>query len=58
MKKMSKIFLIFIGTILIVALTAFAIDYMRVSQQREPIFCYLKNEVNDGKTQILVLDIR
>lgn len=41
-----------LGIFLLLALIFFAIDYLRIQKQEKPIFCILKDEVNDGGTKI------
>lgn len=52
MKKGLKVALIILGILVLLALIFFAIDYSRVQKQEKPIFCILKDEVNDGGTRI------
>lgn len=52
MKNVFKIIFITIGIFLSLALIFFAIDYLRIQKQEKPIFCILKDEVNDGGTKI------
>ena len=52
MKKGLKITLIVLEMFVLLALIFFTIDYSRVQKQEKPIFCILKDEVNDGGTKI------
>lgn len=49
MKKGAKIILIIC---ILLTLIFFIVDYLRVQKQEKPIFCILKDEVNDGGTKI------
>lgn len=52
MKKNLKTLFIIIGCILILCFIFFMADYSRVKQNKNPIFCILKDEANDGGTKI------
>ena len=52
-KKINRNFtIVLLGIFLLLALIFFAIDYLRIQKQEKPIFCILKDEVNDGGTKI------
>lgn len=48
MKKGLKILFIFLGIILVLGVTFFAIDYSRVKEQKKPIFCINVATHRDG----------
>ena len=52
MKKVIKIILIIIAIIIMLGVIFFIVDYNRVKNNEKPIFCILKQEVNDGGTKI------
>ena len=52
MKKNLKTLFIIIGGIIILCFIFFMADYSRVKQNKKPIFCILKGELNDGGTKI------
>lgn len=52
MKKVLRVILIILAIIVLLAVIFFGVDYSRVNKGKQPMFCILKNEVNDGGTKI------
>ena len=52
MKKVLKIILIIIAILIVLAIAFFLVDASRAKNGEKPIFCMLKDEVNDGGTKI------
>ena len=52
MKKYLKYVGIIISLVVLLGIIFFAIDYNRAKGKEKPIFCILKDEVNDGGTRI------
>lgn len=52
MKRVFKILLVIIGIIILSGLIFYMADYFRIINNKEPIFCILEDEVNDGGTKI------
>lgn len=52
MKKVLRVILIILAIIVLLAVIFFGVDYSRVNKGKQPMFCILKNEINDGGTKI------
>ena len=51
MSKKGKVLFIILGVIILVWIIFFMVDYFMVKNNRKPIFCILRSEVNDGGTK-------